>query len=261
MNKYSILSALIFILLGTSCAEEKQLEVEVENVEIQTTETKEVAKTKNNIEVETQTTETKEVAKTKNNIVVDFKEFPKNSAGKEIWTSKIKEGKPDVKVVKDKDLKIDVLRLRSDEASYFYQKELKNVNLDKNGIVSWKWKVTKNPKGGDVRKRSTDDQAIQVLLAFEGKYIISYIWDPTAPVGYSKDASIPFFLAQKVIVLESGEKNINKWMEIRRDVKADFKKLYGKDAPKLGGVAVQINSQHTESKCESFVSPIVFEEK
>jgi len=241
MNKFTILSILL-LFICTSCAEEKQVEIKVENV------------------VKTQPTETKAATKS-NNIVVDFKEFPKNAAGKEIWTSKIKEGKADVKVVKDEELKKDVLRLRSDEASYFYQKELKNVNLDKNGIVSWKWKVTQNPKGGDVRKRSTDDQAIQVLLAFEGKYVISYIWDPSAPVGYTKDSSIPFILAQKVLVLESGEKNVNKWLEIRRDVKADFKKLYGKEAPPLGGVAIQINSQHTESKCESFISPIVFESK
>ena len=241
MNNFYILSSLIILLMGTSCADEKQIQIEVENVKAKTTEPSAAAKS--------------------NNIVIDFKNFPKDAAGKEIWTSKIKEGKPDATVVKDEELKLDVLRLRSDEASYFYQKEVKNVDLDKNGIVSWKWKVTQNPKGGDVRKRSTDDQAIQVLLAFEGKYIISYIWDPTAPVGFSKDSSIPFILAQKVIVLESGEKNINKWLEIRRDVKADFKKLYGKDAPKLGGVAVQINSQHTESKCESFISPIVFESK
>lgn len=240
MKKFIALS--IFLLFtGSSCAKDKAVEIAVENVEARPSETE---------------------SKTKaNNIVVDFKSFPKDADGKEVWTSKIKEGEADVKVVKDEELKMDVLRLRSDKASYYYQKELKDVNLDKNGIVSWKWKVSQNPKGGDVRNRSTDDQAIQVLLAFEGKYIISYIWDPTAPVGFTKDSSIPFLLAQKVIVLESGEKNINTWVEIRRDVKADFKKLYGKDAPALGGVAVQINSQHTESKCESFISPIVFEEK
>ena len=89
-----MLSALIFLLLGTSCAKEKPVEIIIENVEAQPTETKEVAKTNTstNTDAEAQPTETKEVAKTKNNIVVDFKEFPKNAAGKEIWTSKIKEG-------------------------------------------------------------------------------------------------------------------------------------------------------------------------
>lgn len=231
-----ILSSLI---LGIACAEQKKTAITIQNTK----------------------TEVVPVKAQINNIVIDYKDFPTDAAGKEVWTKKVKAGKADATVVKDKDLNDHVLNLKSDEASYFYQKKLDGLNVDNHGIVSWKWKVAQNPKGGDVRKGATDDQAIQVLLAFEGKYVISYIWDPSAPVGYTKDASIIFLVAQKVVVLESGDKNLNKWLEIRRDYKADFKKLYGKEAPKLGGVAIQINSQHTDSKCESFISPIAFEKK
>ena len=236
MSKYTITFFLTLIFLCVACAEEK-VDITTENVKPQTAPQKADSKS----------------------VVIDYSEFPKNASGKEVWTKKVKTGKADVKVVLDKELNQKVLNLKSDEASYFFQKELKNFDLNKNGIVSWKWKVAQHPKGGDVRRGSTDDQAIQVLLAFDGKYIISYIWDPTAPVGYTKDSSIPFLLAQKVLVLQSGEDKLNQWFSFRRDIKADFKKLYKKDAPKLVGVAVQINSQHTDSKCESFLSPIVFE--
>ncbi|MCM8528223.1 MAG: DUF3047 domain-containing protein [Lentisphaeraceae bacterium] len=247
MNSFPATLLLITLFSGTACAEPEKIDVKVEqkeNVENVISET--VPTTKSTVD---------------SSIVVDYKDFPKNSAGEEVWTKKVKTGKADVKVVKDADLKTNVLNLKSDEASYYYQKSLEDKNFEKHDIVSWKWKVRQNPKGGDVRKGSTDDQAIQVLLAFEGKYIISYIWDPTAPVGHSKDSSIPFLVAQKILVLESGDKNLDKWVDIRRNYKEDFKKLYKKDAPKLVGVAVQINSQHTDSKCESFLSPITFLEK
>ncbi|MCM8541062.1 MAG: DUF3047 domain-containing protein [Lentisphaeraceae bacterium] len=240
MNNFPMTLLLLGLFLGTACAETKQANIKIENVKTESAPA-------NNLK--------------SNSIIVDFKDFPNDTAGKEVWTKKVKTGKSDATVVKDADLNINVLNLKSDEASYFFQKSLEENNFDKHGIVSWKWKVKQNPKGGDVRKGSTDDQAIQVLLAFEGKYVISYIWDPTAPSGYSKDASIPFLVAQKVLVLESGDKNLNKWLDIRRDFKADFKELYKKDAPKLVGVAIQINSQHTDSKCESFISPITFTEK
>lgn len=250
MYKLFISLLLFSVCIAFACAEPKKADVKIEN-------TKPV-----NTEVSVIKEPEVKAAKAKiNGIVIDYKNFPKDSSGKEVWEKKVKTGKADVKVVKDDELNTHVLNLKSDEASYYFQKSLNDLNIDNHDFISWKWKVTKNPKGGDVRRGATDDQAIQVLLAFEGKYVISYIWDPTAPVGYTKDASILFIVAQKVVVLESGDKNLNKWQEIRRNYKADFKKLYGKEAPKLAGVAIQINSQHTDSKCESFLSPIAFEKK
>ena len=236
MNRF--LFSLFSVLLFCSCAckEEVMPEVQTENVAVPTS-----------LE-----TETKEVKKA--TYVVDFSKFPGD------WEKKVKKGTADIKVVKDESLNSNALHVKSDVSSYYFQREV-DVDINKLGLISWKWKVVTNPKGGDVRKSSTDDQAIQVLLAFEGKYIISYIWDPTAPVGHSKDSSIPFIIAQKVLVLESGDKKLNQWVEIRRDIKADFKKLYKKDAPKLVGIAVQANSQHTKTKCEAFLSPITFIEK
>lgn len=235
-----ILNTFVIFCCG-ACEEEKVAKISLQNVVVTTPKVGPSAK-----KVET--------------YVVDYANFPKNAAGKEIWKKNEKTGKADVTVVTDSELKLKVLKVKSDKASFYFQKEI-NIDLKKFEIASWKWKVSKNPKGGDVRAGSTDDQAIQVIFAFEGDYLLSYIWDPTAPVGYSKDASILFIVTQKVLVLESGEKNINQWMEIRRNLKEDFKKLYKMDAPKLAGVAVQANSQHTGTVCESFLGPITFETK
>ncbi|MCM8532386.1 MAG: DUF3047 domain-containing protein [Lentisphaeraceae bacterium] len=201
---------------------------------------------------------TAEENSTDNTIVVDYKDID----NEKIWEPKIKKGKARTKVYRDKKLKTDVLRVQSNQDSYYFQK---SVSLDLKTIdkVKWQWKVTRHPAGGDVRSGSKDDQAAQVLFAFEGRNLISYIWDPTAPKDYVKDASIPFIVSQKVFVIQSGsdKKDLKKWFTITRDVRADYKKLYGKEAPKLAGVAIQINSQHTESFCEAHISPITFIKK
>jgi hypothetical protein len=240
----SLFTSLISLLIFCSCACEKEQmpEIKIENVGVATP------------------TSNDTPAKKIETVVLNYNDFPKNADGKEIWVKKVKSGKADITVIEDSELKTKVLNVKSDDASFYFQKKV-DIDLKKYEVVSWKWKVITNPKGGDVRKSATDDQAIQVIFAFEGKYLISYVWDPTAPVGYSKDSSIPFLVAQKILVLESGETNVNKWMEIRRDIKADFKKLYKKDAPKLVGVAVQANSQHTDTKCEALLSPVTFETK
>lgn len=193
-----------------------------------------------------------------NMTIVDYKDID----NEKIWEPKIKKGKARTKVYFDKKLNVDVLRIQSNQDSYYFQK---SVSLDLKTIdkVEWQWKVTRHPVGGDVRSGSKDDQAAQVLFAFEGRNLISYIWDPTAPKDYVKDASIPFIVSQKIFVIQSGSdpKDLKKWFTITRDVRADYKKLYGKEAPKLAGVAIQINSQHTESFCEAYISPIKFIKK
>ena len=56
---------------------------------------------------------------------------------------------------------------------------------------------------GDVRKRGYDDQALQLLIAFENKKVLSYIWDSNAPEGVSVDESIgwPINIGIRVIVV------------------------------------------------------------
>jgi hypothetical protein len=240
MKKIITIFILGLLFCGCACKKEEMAKMEVTNVAVPTS-----------LEKETKPKET---------VVIDYKDFPLDKNNKEVWVKKVKTGKADIVVINDEELKVDVLNVKSDVSSYYFKKQV-NVDIDKYGIVSWKWKVKANPKGGDVRKSATDDQAIQILFAFEGKYIISYIWDATAPAGYSKDSSIPFIVAQKILVLESGNEKLDQWLEIRRDIKADFKKLYKMEAPKLAGIAVQANSQHTKTKCEALLSPITFEAK
>jgi hypothetical protein len=41
-------------------------------------------------------------------------------------------------------------------------------------------------------------------------------------------------------------------------VHEDYIRLFGHEPPKIGGVRIQINSQHTESSGESFFADAVF---
>ena len=90
------------------------------------------------------------------------------------WQVKEKSGKADFAVVKDDD--VVAVRLRSANTSFSLQKEV-HVNLKQYPILTWKWKVTKLPDGGDFRKSDTDDQAAQLFIAFSKTCAIVYIWD------------------------------------------------------------------------------------
>lgn len=171
------------------------------------------------------------------------------------WQIKEKSGKADFAVVKEGDR--PVFKMRSANTSFSLQKEV-NVDLKQYPVLTWKWKVTKLPAGGDFRKSRTDDQAAQLFLAFSKTKAIVYIWDTTAPQGLISDAVAPPFMTIKAVVLRSGITESGKWITESRNVYEDYKKLFGKEPPPVAGVRLQINSQHTKTSAESWFADVAF---
>ena len=171
------------------------------------------------------------------------------------WQLKERSGKADFSIIKEGG--IHALHLRSKETSYALQKPV-DVDPQKYPVLSWKWKVTELPEGGDFRRSKTDDQAAQLFVAFSDRKVIAYIWDSSAPRGLMEDACALPFVTIKAIVVRSGPGETGKWITETRNAHEDYIKLFGGEPPKIGGVRIQINSQHTESSGESFFADVVF---
>ena len=80
--------------------------------------------------------------------------------------------------------------------------------------LTWHWKVTQLPSGGDFRHASTDDQAAQVLVAFDDRRILSYIWDTNAPKG--RVAECQFYPASSTSIPWSASRaraEANRWVD------------------------------------------------
>ncbi len=171
------------------------------------------------------------------------------------WQLKEKSGKADLAVVKDEGM--SAVRLRSAATSFSLQKEV-HVDLKRFPVLSWKWKVTKLPEGGDFRKSDADDQAAQLFLAFSKTRAIVYIWDTTAPQGTMGNAAAPFFMSIKAVVVRSGRTGTGAWIIETRNVYDDYRRLFHEEPGEINGVRMQINSQYTGTSAESFFADVVF---
>ncbi|MGA9477410.1 MAG: DUF3047 domain-containing protein [Desulfobacterales bacterium] len=171
------------------------------------------------------------------------------------WQLKEKSGRADLAVVEENS--VNALRLTSNDSSFSIQKTV-DVDVSRYPVMSWRWKVTRLPEGGDFRKSKTDDQAAQLFLAFSKTKAIVYIWDTTAPKGLSEKAGSPPFMNIKAVVVQSGGSQTGRWLTETRNVYNDYKKLFGHEPPPVGGIRIQINSQHTSSVAESYFADVVF---
>jgi hypothetical protein len=170
------------------------------------------------------------------------------------WMVKVNHGKPDLSVCGEGP---SCLHLRSVRASFGLEHRV-DVDPSEMPWLTWRWKVAQLPAGGDFRRASTDDQAAQLLVAFDDKRVLTYIWDTSAPKGSMQSASNIPLVRIYAVVCQSGPADANKWIYESRNVAADFERAYGRPAPRVKGLRLQINSQHTGSTAESYFGEVAF---
>ena len=171
------------------------------------------------------------------------------------WQVKVVHGKPDISVCSQGDG--SCLHLKSANSSFALEHGV-DVNPQETRYLTWRWKVTQLPVGGDFRRASTDDQAAQILVAFADRRILTYIWDTTVPKGTAQQASSIPLVHIYAVVCESGAGDMNRWIFEARDVAADYQQAYGRPAPQVKGLRLQINSQHTGTTAESYFGEVAF---
>ena len=155
-----------------------------------------------------------------------------------------------------------VLRLVSNGDSSTINKEVK-VDCKDYQVLQWSWKAVELPKGGDARKKATDDEALQIYVTFPRfpaavrSRVIGYIWDSTAPAG-------AIFKSEKTglvtyVVMRSGDADLGKWITETRNVCEDYKKIYGEEPDeRIEAISIGIDSDDTHSRAEGYVGEIVF---
>ncbi len=131
-------------------------------------------------------------------------------------------------------------------------------------MASWKWKVVKFPEKkenldlgqGWVEK---DDYAARFYvifpkLAFNLTKALEYIWDENIPEGtiiispYSKNI--------RLMVVESGKKNLGQWVFEERNIYEDFKKAFGREPNEVGAIAIMTDTDNTASTAEAYYDEI-----
>ncbi|MBI4620421.1 MAG: DUF3047 domain-containing protein [Desulfobacterales bacterium] len=200
------------------------------------------------------------VAGDKNVIVIDKFSGQTDENGVPLgWELEEKEGKADIRSEHVRDN--FYLHFVSRGSSFGVKKKVE-FRIQDFPILNWKWKAGKLPKGGDVREKSSDDQAAQVYIAFPkfpakvNTQIIGYIWDNEAPRG--SIVTSKYWSKLKYIVLRNKTDKLNQWFKERRNVYEDYKMLFGEEPPEVGGISLYINSQHTKSSAESYFDDVYF---
>lgn len=151
--------------------------------------------------------------------------------------------------------------------------------------LRWQWRVDDPIEASDLRRKSGDDSAIEICALFDlplsqlpfmdrqllrGMRLASrdpvpsasvcYVWDPHFAPGTVLDNA--FTRRVRMIVLQGEGASPRRWSEERRDLRADFLRLFGdesREVPPLTGIAVSADADNTQSHSLAYVRRVALE--
>lgn len=124
--------------------------------------------------------------------------------------------------------------------------------------LTWEWKALDLPHG-DVRDAKHNDQAARIMLMFEGMKGILYIWDTVAPVGTEVRPDEFEIFDRVLIVVRSGSEGVGHWVRERRDVLADYRRVFGAEPRSIKWIGFESHSNDTKSRSGALFGAVTFE--
>ncbi|HET6420153.1 MAG TPA: DUF3047 domain-containing protein [Geobacteraceae bacterium] len=126
-------------------------------------------------------------------------------------------------------------------------------------LLRWSWKIDHTLKREDATRKSGDDFAARVYVVFPGTFFwttkaITYVWSGKLPKGAS--IKNPYNSNAIMIVAESGDGQVGKWVNEERNYYLDYKRIFGEEPPKLGAVAVMTDTDDTRDEVTAWYGDI-----
>lgn len=136
------------------------------------------------------------------------------------------------------------------------------LGLAEHPVLQWQWRVDRMQASADLRVRDAEDFAAAIFLIFGDPETVDsrslvYVWTN----GRLAPETIVFSPRHpeqvRSIVVESGTRQLGQWLREERDVRADFRRAFGRDAPDtLQVVALFTDNDQTGEPVEAYYGAI-----
>jgi hypothetical protein len=146
--------------------------------------------------------------------------------------------------------------------------------------LAWRWKVAGTLARGDVTRREGDDYPARVYVAFAydpddlslGERVaylgarllwgelparaLNYVWAAREPrESFHTNA---YTSSARLVVLRNASDPLDTWLDEERDVLADYRRAFGREPPRVAGVAVMTDTDDTGESARAWYGDLVF---
>jgi hypothetical protein len=126
----------------------------------------------------------------------------------------------------------------------------REINIAEYPVLHWSWKIEEGLDAHDERVKAGDDYAARVYVVVSGGLFfwktiaINYVWssnpksEQSWPNAYAGDNA-------KMLALRGSDDQQGIWYVETRNLRRDFKELFGKDIDVIDGVAIMSDTDDT----------------
>lgn len=153
------------------------------------------------------------------------------------------------------------------------------VKLRQYPILEWRWKVDEVPEEADVSTDTTDDAAARLYVTFDYDDLgvldrvklmllrrfgyseapsraLNYLW--ATRLSRNDVQESPYTDQIQMLAVRSGSTRVGEWVRERRNVWADYRRIFGEEPPPVNGVALMTDTDNTADSARAYYGDIVF---
>ncbi|MGR8930465.1 MAG: DUF3047 domain-containing protein [Gammaproteobacteria bacterium] len=148
-----------------------------------------------------------------------------------------------------------------DAASGLFKEQ--QIDLDQTPYLNWSWRIGNRLSGLNEQSKNGDDYAARIYVVVRGGWsfwntkAINYVWSSNSaeekiwPNAFAGDHAM-------MMALEGPKSPLDTWKPEKRNIKADFKTLFGEDVQHIDAVAIMTDTDNSQGQTSAFYGDIWF---
>lgn len=136
------------------------------------------------------------------------------------------------------------------------------VDLTKTPYLNWRWRVENKLAGNDERSKGGDDYPARVYVVKSGGLVfwrtkaVNYVWSSQQAAGSHWPNA--FTSNAQMLAVRGTESPAGQWQTEKRNVREDFKLLFGEDIDRIDAVAFMTDTDNTGQDASAYYAEIFF---
>ena len=175
------------------------------------------------------------------------------------WEEKVFEGRTLYETVRRDGRTVIRATSRGTASGLFLRRR---IDLEETPILRWSWRVEGTLGDIDERTRAGDDYSAKVyvirlhpVFVWRARAVI-YVWASTRVPGETWRNA--YTDSSRHVAVRSGDAHAGQWIDERRDVRADFRELFGESVRHVDAVAIMTDTDNTGGGAVAYYGDIVF---
>ena len=136
------------------------------------------------------------------------------------------------------------------------------IDLEETPYLNWRWRIENTIETANETVKSGDDYPARIYIVNEGgmfpwqKRSVNYVWSSKQPQGAAWPSA--YTSLSQMISLRSGPQKAGRWMDERRNVRKDFRRLFDQDVRYVGVIAIMTDTDDTGEVAKAHYGDIYF---